>query len=436
MEFVLIKRIAIELPRKKAAVSSKTRGSVKRGRNKSTMRYLNRQENLDWMWKWKDQPLMKVVTGVRRSGKTALFSRFQDALTEQGIEKEQILSMDLESPNFDYLTDFQALNQYLEKQISPQQKYYVFLNELHHVQDWERTAAWLLSLGNCDVYVSMSCNWECSEKEKSLLGGEAVCLELFPLSFREFQNQQEGGQDSLTEIFEKYLSDSSFPYAAQHDYSGQEAAEYLRGLYYTIMLNDVVKRQKVADAGMLEAIARLLMAELGSRTSPASIANALTAKGQKIDQKTVDRYLHGLTESCLFYEVRRYHIKNRQLLTTMNKFYLCDPAFGNMLAKSGEKRPGAILENVVFLELKRRYPEVYNGQLGASGEIDFVALRNSRPVYFQVAESTADEKDLLEKLTPLQQIRDNYPKYLLTMDEGEEDFDGILRLNLLQWLME
>lgn len=400
------------------------------------MTYLNRQENLDWLWQWKDQPLLKVVTGVRRCGKTALFSMFQDVLLEQGTEKKQIISMDLESPDFNNLTDFQALNQYLEKQISPQQKYYVFLNELHHVQDWERTVSWLISLGNCDVYVSMSCNWEYSEKEKSLLGQEAVCLEMFPLSFREFQGYQGKRTDCLAETFEKYLSDSSFPYVAQHDYSGQEAAEYLSGLYHTIMLNDVVKRQKVADAGMLEAIARLLMAELGSRTSPAAIANALTAKGQKIDQKTVDRYLHGLTDSCLFYEVRRYHIKNRQLLTTMNKFYLCDPAFGNMFVKSGEKRPDSILENVVFLELKRRYPEVYNGQLGASGEIDFVALRNGRPVYFQVAESTADEKALLEKLTPLQQIRDNYPKYLLTMDEGEEDFDGILRLNILQWMME
>ena len=400
------------------------------------MTYLNRQENLDWLWQWKDQPLLKVVTGVRRCGKTALFSMFQDALLDQGTEKKQIISMDLESPDFDNLTDFQALNQYLEKQISPQKKYYVFLNELHHVQDWERSAAWLLSLGNCDVYVSMSCNWECSEKEKSLLGKEAVCLELFPLSFRGFQGYQGGETASPAEAFEKYLSDSSFPYVARHDYSGQEAAEYLSGLYYTIMLNDVVKRQKVADAGMLEAIARLLMTEMGNRTSPAAIANALTAKGQKIDQKTVDRYLHGLTESRLFYEVRRYHIKNRQLLTTMNKFYLCDPAFGNMMVKSGEKRQDSILENVVFLELKRRYPEVYNGQLGASGEIDFVALRNGRPVYFQVAESTADEKDLLEKLTPLQQIRDNYPKYLLTMDEGEEDFDGILRLNILQWLVE
>ena len=400
------------------------------------MTYLNRQENLDWLWQWKDQPLLKVVTGVRRCGKTALFSMFQDVLLEQGTEKKQIISMDLESPDFNNLTDFQALNQYLEKQISPQQKYYVFLNELHHVQDWERTVSWLISLGNCDVYVSMSCNWEYSEKEKSLLGQEAVCLDMFPLSFREFQGYQGERTDCLAEAFEKYLSDSSFPYVVQHDYSGQEAAEYLSGLYHTIMLNDVVKRQKVADAGMLEAIAWLLMAELGSRTSPAAIANALTAKGQKIDQKTVDRYLHGLTDSCLFYEVRRYHIKNRQLLTTMNKFYLCDPAFGNMFVKSGEKRPDSILENVVFLELKRRYPEVYNGQLGASGEIDFVALRNGRPVYFQVAESTADEKALLEKLTPLQQIRDNYPKYLLTMDEGEEDFDGILRLNILQWMME
>lgn len=401
------------------------------------MKDLERKKYLGWLRKQKNQPLVKVITGVRGCGKTALLRRFQEELAEENAGKARVLVVDLESPEFEDLTDCEALNRYLETQIEEGQSYFVFLDEIQHIENWEATAAWLLSLGTCDLYVSSSCLWEPGKKAFGLLEGKWAVLEMQPLSFREYQDARgKAEKEEAKEALQQYTEFGSFPYLSGRSLDREETREYLRGLYHTILLNDVVKRQKIADAVVLEAISRFLMYEIGVRTSPAAIANAMAASGRKVDQKTVDRYLQGLTESQLFYEVRRYHIKTRKLLTTMNKFYLCDPVFGRMMVRQEEKDWGRVLENLVFLELKRRYSEVYNGQLGASTEIDFVAIRDGRPVYFQVAESTKDPAALSEKLTPLQQIRDNYPKYLLTMDEQEADYEGILQLNLVQWMKE
>lgn len=401
------------------------------------MKDLERKKYLGWLRKQKNQPLVKVITGVRGCGKTALLRRFQEELAEENAGKARVLAVDLESPEFEDLTDCEALNRYLETQIKEGQSCFVFLDEIQHVEKWEATAAWLLSLGTCDLYVSSSCLWELGKKAFGLLEGKWAVLEMQPLSFREYQDAWgKAEREEAKEALQQYTESGSFPYLSGRSFEREETREYLRGLYHTILLNDVVKRQKIADAVVLEAISRFLMYEIGIRTSPAAIANAMAASGRKVDQKTVDRYLQGLTESQLFYEVRRYHIKTRKLLTTMNKFYLCDPVFGRMMVRQEETDRERILENLVFLELKRRYSEVYNGQLGASTEIDFVAIRDGRPVYFQVLESTKDPAALSEKLTPLQQIRDNYPKYLLTMDEQEADYEGILQLNLVQWMKE
>lgn len=401
------------------------------------MKDLERKKYLGWLRKQKNQPLVKVITGVRGCGKTALLRRFQEELAEENAGKARVLAVDLESPEFEDLTDCEALNRYLETQIEEGQSCFVFLDEIQHVENWEATAAWLLSMGTCDLYVSSSCLWEPGKKAFGLLEGKWAVLEMQPLSFREYQDARgKAERAEAKEALQQYTESGSFPYLSGRSFEREETREYLRGLYHTILLNDVVKRQKIADAVVLEAISRFLMYEIGIRTSPATIANAMATSGRKVDQKTVDRYLQGLTESHLFYEVRRYHIKTRKLLTTMNKFYLCDPVFGRMMVRQEETDRERVLENLVFLELKRRYSEVYNGQLGASTEIDFVAIRDGRPVYFQVAESTKDPAALSEKLTPLQQIRDNYPKYLLTMDEQEADYEGILQLNLVQWMKE
>ena len=212
----------------------------------------------------------------------------------------------------------------------------------------------------------------------------------------------------------------------------------MNGIYHTILLNDIVKRLRVGDVNMLEAITRFLMHNIGNRTSPAVISGTMTSQRMKIDPKTVDRYIRGLTDSLLFYEARRYNIKGKKLLSSVNKYYICDVAMRSLQVRNQESDIGHILENIIYLELRRRYPEVYIGQLGADGEVDFVAFQNGMPAYYQVAQTTLDEQVLKRELAPLRQISDNYPKYLLTLDEvfGELDYDGIQKRNALKWLLE
>ena len=211
----------------------------------------------------------------------------------------------------------------------------------------------------------------------------------------------------------------------------------MNGIFNTILLNDIVKRLRIADVNMLEAVIKFMMHNIGNRTSPTTIANTLTSNRKKIDQKTVDRYIRGITDSLLLYEARRYNIKGKQILTTMNKYYACDIGIRNMLVRGQETDIGHILENLVYLELRRRYPEVYVGQLGANGEIDFVTIENGTPNYYQVSQTTLDENVLNRELAPLRRIKDNYPKYLLTLDDvfGEMNYDGIQKLNILKWML-
>ena len=242
----------------------------------------------------------------------------------------------------------------------------------------------------------------------------------------------------MNEKFNRYISTGSFPYVLKYDYGEQEAREYMSGIYNTILLNDIVKRLKIADVNMLEAVTRFLMHNIGNRTSPATIANTMTSNQKKIDPKTVDRYIRGLTDSLLFYEARRYNIKGKQFLTTKNKYYVCDVAMRNMLVQGRDSDVGHLLENVVYLELRRRFPEVYVGQLGGDHEVDFVAIKDGNPVYYQVAQTTLDENVLQRELAPLRQIDDNYPKILLTLDEvfGEMNYDGIQKTNVLKWMLD
>lgn len=193
----------------------------------------------------------------------------------------------------------------------------------------------------------------------------------------------------------------------------------------------------IADVNMLESITKFMMHNIGNRTSPNKISNTMTSNHKKINPRTVDRYIRGLTDSLLFYEARRYNIKGKQFLTTMNKYYVCDIALRNMLVRSQDSDIGHILENIVFLELKRRYKEVYVGQIGQNGEVNFVAIENGNPIYFQVSQTTLDEDILKRELAPLKQIHDNYPKYLLTLDEVFDDmnYDGIEKKNVLKWLI-
>lgn len=400
---------------------------------------LDRPDYIQWLMKWKDKQIIKVVTGVRRCGKSTILEMYQNYLIQNGVHREQIIAINFEDLEYEDLLEYKSLYQYVKKSLNPERMNYIFLDEIQHVKQYEKAVDSLFLRENCDVYITGSNAWFMSGELATLLTGRYVELKMMPLSFKEYCQGFSGLNHSFSpnELLNQYIETGSFPYVLRYGYGKQEAKEYMSGIFNTILLNDIVKRLRIADVNMLEAVTKFMMHNIGNRTSPTTIANTLTSNRKKIDQKTVDRYIRGITDSLLFYEARRYNIKGKQFLTTMNKYYVCDIGMRNMLVRGQETDIGHILENLVYLELRRRYPEVYVGQLGANGEIDFVTIENGTPSYFQVSQTTLDENVLSRELAPLRRIKDNYPKYLLTLDDvfGEINYDGIQKLNVLKWML-
>ena len=261
---------------------------------------------------------------------------------------------------------------------------------------------------------------------------------MLPLSFKEFCQGLSDSKMSNTEKFNLYLEIGAFPFILSHGYRRKEAREYLQGIYDTVLLNDVVKRKKITDVTMLKNVTKFLMHNIGNRFSPTKIANTMKSSGNPIDQKTVNRYIEGLTECLMFYEATRYNIKGKQILTQQNKYYTADIGLRNILVRNSESDIGHILENIVYLELIRRGYEVYVGQLDDNSEIDFVTIDGENVAYYQVSASTLDEKTLERELAPYKKVKDNYPKYLLTLDEvfREANYEGIQKLNVIDWLLK
>ena len=401
------------------------------------MKRIRRKDYLDWLIKWKEHQIIKVVTGVRRCGKSTLFDIYQEYLLEHEVLNEQIIAINFENLDFEDLCDYKSLYKYIKSHLLPDKMNYIFLDEIQHVEDYQKVVDSLFLRENCDVYITGSNAYFMSGELANLLTGRYVELSMMPLSFKEFCEGLNNSNLSLIDKFNHYLAIGSFPYVLKYGYQESEAKEYINGIYNTILLNDIVKRLNIADVNMLESITKFMMHNIGNRTSPNKISNTMTSNHKKINPRTVDRYIRGLTDSLLFYEARRYNIKGKQFLTTINKYYVCDIAMRNMLVRSQDSDIGHILENIVFLELKRRYKEVYVGQIGQNGEVDFVAIENGNPIYFQVSQTTLDEDVLKRELAPLKQIHDNYPKYLLTLDEVFDDmnYDGIKKKNVLKWLI-
>lgn len=403
------------------------------------MSFINRSEYLDWLIRQKDKQIIKVVSGVRRCGKSTLFAIFQEYLQANGVSPAQIISINFESIEYEELLDYKSLYRHISERLLPDRKNYIFLDEIQHVSQYQKAVDSLFLKDNCDLYLTGSNAYFMSGELATLLTGRYVELSMMPLSFKEFCEGLSEERQSLSdqEKFNLYLTVGSFPYVLRYQYGMMDAREYMRSIYESILLNDIVKRYNIADANMLESITKFVMHNIGNRTSPTTIANTMTSNHRKIDAKTVDRYLRGLTESLMFYEARRYNIKGKEFLTTMNKYYVADIGMRNMLVKGKESDIGHILENIVYLELKRRGYEVYVGQLGPDGEVDFVAMKDGKLEYYQVSETTLDENVLRRELAPLQKIKDNYPKYLLTLDTlfGEMDYEGIQKTNALNWLL-
>lgn len=403
------------------------------------MQRIEREDYLNWLIRYKDQQIIKAVSGVRRCGKSTLFEIYKDYLLKHGVENTQIIAINFEDLAYEELKDYKKLYAYVQARLLEDKTNYIFFDEIQHVAEYQKVVDSLFIKENCDVYITGSNAYFMSGELATLLTGRYMELSMQPLSLAEFQQglQDEGQYLSKTEIFNKYLEVGSFPYVLKYKYSADEAKEYMDGIYHTILLNDVVKRQKIADVSMLESIARYLLHNIGNRTTPTTIANTMVSKQRKIDPKTVERYVRSLVDSLLVYEVKRYNIKGKELLNSINKYYACDVTMRNNLVRGRDSDLGHVLENLVYLELRRRGYEVFVGQYGTDGEVDFVAIKQGIVEYYQVSQTVLDEAILEREIAPLKKIKDNYPKYLLTLDElfKDDNYNGIQKLNVLDWLL-
>lgn len=393
-----------------------------------------RREYLDKLAALRNKKIIKVITGVRRCGKSTLMEMFQDDLKRQGTASEQIIAVNFEDYDFYELRDPKKLYAYIKERLAGEAVAYIFLDEVQQCRDFQRVVDSLYLRKNVDLYVTGSNAHMLSSEIATLLSGRYVEIKMLPLSFREYV-ESTGSTDDLARKYRAYLENSSFPYALELYGQPREIRGYLDAVYNTIVVKDIAARHKITDTLILESISRFIFDNIGNSLSTKRIADTLTANGRKIDVKTVEKYIAALMESYIIYRAKRYNVKGRQYLKTQDKYYVVDIGLRYMLLGSSSTDVGHILENVVYLELLRRGYEVYVGKIDDL-EVDFVAMDGKRTIYYQVAATVRDEKTLQRELAPLRKIDDFYPRIILTLDEDPEaDYKGIRRINVLDWLM-
>ena len=404
------------------------------------MRIINRPQYLDFLVRHKDKHIIKVVSGIRRCGKSTLFDIYRDWLLNNGVEDIQIISINFEEVDYEHLTDYRVLYEYLKPLILPDKVNYIFLDEIQHVTQYEKAVDSLFIKKNVDLYITGSNAYFMSGELATLLTGRYVELKMLPLSFAEFCVGIElyipGKLMTKAEKYAAYLNESSLPYVLQLHGRQKDINEYLSGIYNSIMLKDIVARLRVTDVMMLESVARFLFHNIGNLLSTTKIANTMTSEGRKIDQKTVEKYIRGFMDSLVIYQANRYNIKGKKHLATLEKYYVADIGLRQHLLGASSADQGHILENIIYLELLRRGNHVYVGHL-IDGEVDFVVNNSNKVSYYQVASTVLEESTLRRELSSLEKIKDHNQKFLLTLDDvgAGSNYNGIIQLNALDWLL-
>lgn len=392
---------------------------------------IERYEYLEELKKWKDKDLIKVITGIRRCGKSTLFELYIDYLKKCGIKDDHIISINLEFPEYDF-KDYKELYNYVNSKIKDNDMYYVFLDEVQVVNKFEKAVDGLYIKKNVDEYITGSNANLLSGELVTLLSGRYIEIKMLPLSFKEYANYVQ--DKSLERLYTNYINKSSMPYALKLD-DQDEVDKYLDSIYNTIIVKDIATRKKISDTAILKSIASFMFSSVGSVLSVKKIADTLTSNGRSISVHTVESYLDSLVESFIFNKVSRYDIKGKQYLQSGDKYYATDVTMRYALLGRKNIDLGHILENIVYLELVRRNYKVYIGKTGDK-EVDFVAENSKGTIYFQVAYTVRDEKTLERELSALESINDHYPKFILTMDQDPEvDYNGIRKINVLDWLL-
>lgn len=395
---------------------------------------VQRKEYIDKLIKWREKQIIKVVTGVRRCGKSTLFALYMDYLKATGVSDEQIISVNLEDVEYENLLDYKSLYDYIKARLIKGKTTYVFIDEVQQCKAFEKAVDSLFIKENVDVYITGSNAYMLSGELATLLSGRYVEISMLPLSFLEYLEFTKA--KDIKSSFNDYLKFGSFPYVASLEKSDAIIRTYIDGIYNTILIKDVATREGITDISVLESIVKFLCSNIGSPVSTRKISDTINAGGRKISVNTVEHYLRALHQSYIFYKVDRYDIKGKQHLKTLGKYYLVDTGLRTMLLSGSASDLGHLLENVVYLELLRRGYKVNIGKL-AEKEVDFVASDTDGIAYYQVSASVLDQNTLMRELEPLQKIPDNYPKYLLTLDDiiSGANHEGIRLINVLDWLI-
>lgn len=393
---------------------------------------IERKKYLEELISFKDKDLIKVITGIRRCGKSTLFDLYIDYLKKNGIKEEQIIRINLEDADYDFIKNYKDLYEYVKAKLISDKQNYVFLDEVQIVEDFQKACDSLYIKKNVDLYITGSNANLLSGELATLLSGRYVEIKMLPLSFEEYISYR--GESDLQQKYVDYITKSSFPYALNLE-NVKDIRAYLDGIYNTILIKDIATRKKISDISALDSVVRFMFDNIGNLCSSTKIANTMCSSGRNITVPTVESYLSALMEAFILYKASRYDIKGKQRLSSGAKYYVSDIGLRYYLLGSKNADQGHILENIVYLELLRRGYEVYVGKVDNS-EVDFIAINEKGEEYYQVAYTVMDEKVLERELKSLENIKDHNPKYLLTMDfTPYTSYNGIKQINLLNWLL-
>ena len=395
---------------------------------------INREEYLNELIRWKDKDLIKVVTGIRRCGKSTLFDLFIDYLKMSGVKSNQIIYINLEDADYDF-KDYKELYHFINEKIISEDNFYVFLDEVQNVPGFQRAVDSLYIKKNVDVYITGSNAYLLSGELATLLSGRYIEIKMLPLSFKEYVSAFDN--NNYQQLFLDYMRNGGMPGNINILKSNvNDLDKYLDGIFSTIVYKDIMARNNITDKLLLESVIKYIFDSIGSPVSIKKISDTLTSKGISTSNHTVENYITALLESFLVYKAERFDVKGKNLLARDYKYYVVDSGLRSyLLGKKADSDMGHILENIVYLELLRRGYKVYVGKVDDL-EVDFVAENRDGLRYYQVALTVRDEKVLERELRSLQKTGDHYPKTLLTLDmDLETDYDGIRKVNVVDWLL-
>lgn len=405
---------------------------------------VERKEYLEKLKLWKDEQVIKVVTGIRRCGKSTLLMQYQDYLKQSGVEADRIIAINFEELEYEELCDYKKLYEYIKARLSSDKTTYIFLDEIQKVPYFEKVVDSLYVKKGTDIYITGSNAYMLSGDLATLLSGRYVEISMLPLSFAEYLQVNSKDKDSA---FADYMRYGGMPFIATAEKTEEKITTYLEGIYNTVIVKDIEDRQKrkewdnsdtgrITDISLLKTIAKYLSSVIGSLVTVRSITNYLVSSGRKISPNTVSDYVNALIESFIFYPAERFDIVGKQLLKTNTKYYMVDLGIRNLILPKKSYDLGFSVENVVYFELLRRGYKVSVGKYGNT-EIDFVAERNGELEYIQVTADMTAKETFDREMAPLTAVKDNYRKRVLTLDKFTVgNYDGIEVKNVVEWLTD